>query len=231
MLRAAGAAPTEAAVEAPTTASPSVVCSECPAGHGAAGPCNVTAVAGAEVGGCEPCVPGSTFNDGVSGDGRTCRTCRTCPPHSVVKRSCNATHDTECECARDYYAQVLAADGGPADEGSHAVRHSIHRHSRRHPAMDQPTECRPCELCQHGWGAARACSATQNTVCRKCPSGTYSSLLSASLGCSVCSTCSEDQVTLHECTPIQDTVCAGTYCLSSASLCSMVRKVESYSKY
>ena len=72
------------------------------------------------------------------------------------------------------------------------------------------TECVACELCAHGWGAARACSPTQNTVCRKCPSGTFSSVLDSSLACSICSVCRDDQVTLHDCTPIQDTVCAGS---------------------
>jgi len=200
----------------------SINCSAaCPAGTGSLGGCPQ------DVADCAaPCDDSVTFNDGGSW---RCRTCRTCPPNSRVKRACNATHDTECECERDFFqSEPESADSGH-------VRHSNHRQSRHRPlgSATEPTECRACELCQHGWGAARPCSLTQNTVCRKCPAGTYSSVLSSSLGCSVCSVCREDQVTLHECTPIQDTVCAGNlhilflhYLLKRPKLAALLKNSE-----
>jgi hypothetical protein len=109
-----------------------------------------------------------------------------------------------------------------AAEGSN-VHHARHHHGEEMMMMT----CRACDLCPHGYGAARACSSTHNTVCRKCPASTYSSVLSASHGCSVCTVCRDDQVTLHECTPIMDTVCAGKnknihhHLSSSSSFCSL----------
>ena len=197
-------------------------CSECPVGSGVSRAChhrhghrNDSAHEAThepfEDTQCEPCVAGVTFSDAPSRHA-ACRACRVCPPNSRVKRECDATHDTECECERDHYAEITyQTSNNETDavisESSDAPPHARHKHGASHvvPILT----CRPCELCPHGYGAARACSSTHNTVCRKCPTSTYSSVLSASLGCSVCTVCREDQVTLHECTPIQDTVCAG----------------------
>ena len=54
-------------------------------------------------------------------------------------------------------------------------------------------------------GVWKTCRLTRNTVCRKCPPGTYSGVL----GCVLCTSCRSDQVMLQECSPIQDTVCVG----------------------
>lgn len=132
-----------------------------------------------------------TFSDSASKH-LPCRACRTCPPNSHMKRECNVTHDAECECDKDHYQELMVNE-----------EHARHKHGQHQ------FTCKPCDLCQHGYGAARACSANHNTVCRKCPASTYSSVLSSSAGCLVCTVCRDDQVTLHECTPIQDTVCAG----------------------
>lgn len=183
-------------------------CSECPAGSGVTKACNnhhndtATAMEDTQ---CEPCQAGSTFSDSASRH-LACRTCRTCPPNSRVKRECNVTHDTECECDKDHYQELVAMMTTTPEEVETTTPHARHKHGHQQAVLT----CKPCDLCPHGYGAARACSATHNTVCRKCPTSTYSSVLSSSAGCSVCTVCRDDQVTLHECTPIQDTVCAGT---------------------
>ncbi|XP_046441677.1 tumor necrosis factor receptor superfamily member 16-like [Daphnia pulex] len=235
----------------------SVLCSECPAGTGVARLCtikgqganpfaaaqNVTEDQDEEeeeeeeemATKCEPCVNGATFSDSASRHS-PCRACRTCPAHSRVKRECNATHDTECECDRDHYQEIsyqqqqqtvvtndLVDQGVDESSGvapTTTTPHARHRHGasihqlqpqqqQQQPSEQQPVmSCKSCDLCPHGYGAARACSSTHNTICRKCPTSTYSSVLSATHGCSVCTVCRDDQVTLNECTPIQDTVCA-----------------------
>jgi len=209
-------------------------CSECPAGWAASQPCNVTSettTTSATTTGvqCQSCQSGVTFNDAPGADA-VCRTCRVCPANSRVERACDTTSDTQCQCLRDFYldvsyvavkmenatqidlvAAVEMVEAAP--NATQRLRREAQTEPETEPATETETmvklsECRACELCAHGWGAARACSPHQNTVCRKCPSGTFSSILSASLACSVCSVCRHDQVTLHECTPIQDTVCA-----------------------
>ena len=219
------AAEAEAAIdrdEAIAAITTTTQCSECPIGTGVAKLCNTTTIQ--EDTQCEPCVAGSTFSD-ASSRHSACRSCRVCPENSRVRRECNATHDTECECERDFYQEMITAAAAVAaamtsqneDENGvnstvvaaegNNVHHARHHHGEEMMMMT----CRACDLCPHGYGAARACSSTHNTVCRKCPASTYSSVLSASHGCSVCTVCRDDQVTLHECTPIMDTVCAGKY--------------------
>ncbi len=206
-------------------------CTECPSGTGVIRLCskrdhnnnNATTALETE---CEACVSGETFSDSPSRH-LPCRACRTCPPNSRVKRECNATHDTECECDRDHYQEIsyqqqqqqtvtneVAEEGVDGQQQSTdeamtttPLPHARHKHGLV-PGV-AVMSCKACDLCPHGYGAARACSSTQNTICRKCPTSTYSSVLSATHGCSVCTVCRDDQVTLHECTPIQDTVCAG----------------------
>lgn len=173
---------------------------------------------------CEPCVSGATFSDSASRHW-PCRACRTCPPNSRVKRECNATHDTECECDRDHYQEIsyqqtvitneLAQPDEGVDDATTLPLHARHKHGASFRQQQPIMTCKSCDLCPHGYGAARPCSSTHNTICRKCPTSTYSSVLSATHGCSVCTVCRDDQVTLNECTPIQDTVCAGRNFLRS----------------
>lgn len=196
---------------------------------------------------CEPCVSGVTFSDSPSRHS-ACRVCRTCPPNSRVKRECNATHDTECECEPDYYQefsyqaeQAIVTNQTDGQEGVVGVGvgvdvdllqptadslvsadamttpHARHKHGSTSgsgvSSLVQPVvavmSCKACDLCPHGYGAARACSASHNTICRKCPTSAYSSVSSATQGCSVCTVCRDDQVTINECTPFMDAVCAG----------------------
>ncbi|XP_076374216.1 tumor necrosis factor receptor superfamily member 16-like isoform X1 [Tachypleus tridentatus] len=113
----------------------------------------------------------------ASDDETVCVKCSECPKNSRLVKKCNATHDVECACEKGFYMDT------------------------------KEKACKHCELCSHGWRVARQCFATINTVCRKCPPGTYSGLLSGTLGCELCITCRESQVILQECTPIQDTIC------------------------
>ncbi|XP_076374217.1 tumor necrosis factor receptor superfamily member 16-like isoform X2 [Tachypleus tridentatus] len=116
----------------------------------------------------------------ASDDETVCVKCSECPKNSRLVKKCNATHDVECACEKGFYMDT------------------------------KEKACKHCELCSHGWRVARQCFATINTVCRKCPPGTYSGLLSGTLGCELCITCRESQVILQECTPIQDTICIAT---------------------
>ena len=193
-------------------------CAECPAGWGVSQRCsNASAAASAAASEapvaldtqCQPCEPGATFSDAASRDA-PCRACRVCPPNSRTRRACDVVQDAECECERDYYQYMsYVTSEAPREDAAPGDDNAGDDQTAPTAASVLVMECKSCDLCPHGWGAARACSAQHNTVCRKCPAGTFSSVLSASLACSVCSVCRDDQVTLHECTPIQDTVCAG----------------------
>lgn len=156
---------------------------------------------------CQPCVNGQSFSDSSSRH-LGCRACRTCPPNSRVKRECNATHDTECECLADFYQdyqQPQQQQTVTNETEEEETPHARHKHGIAVSVMS----CKACDLCPHGYGAARACSSTHNTICRKCPTSAYSSVLSSTQGCSVCTVCRDDQVTINECTPFMDAVCAG----------------------
>lgn len=112
------------------------------------------------------------------GNNATCRACSNCSLHAHVAEPCNATHDAACECNRGFHWD----------------------------SVEQ--RCQLCDLCPHGYGAARPCGPHSNTECRECALGShYSGILSGNLGCSPCSVCKENQVMLQECNPIQDTVC------------------------
>lgn len=108
-----------------------------------------------------------------------CRPCSGCGENAHVKLKCTSIRDTRCECDRDHYW-----DAGKG-------------------------RCRPCDLCPHGWGAMRACTPYRNSACRRCPSGTYSAVLSTSLACFPCTACKARQTMVQACNRIQDTVCSG----------------------
>lgn len=106
-----------------------------------------------------------------------CRLCSGCSENAHVKRPCNASQDTVCECNRDFYWDGVKG------------------------------QCKRCDLCPHGWGAMRSCSPHRNSACRKCLPGTYSSVLSATLACFPCTDCGSRRLVVQQCTQIQDTVC------------------------
>ena len=113
-------------------------CQQCGPGTGVHAPCtpaNNTI--------CHPCRMGESYSEDWSHI-ETCRPCRICPHYSHTKHMCNLTHDTICECDKNYYFETNV--GG----------------------------CRPCESCPMGYGVKRQCNSTVNTVCWQCPAGTYS---------------------------------------------------------
>ncbi|RWS17414.1 tumor necrosis factor receptor superfamily member 16-like protein [Dinothrombium tinctorium] len=107
----------------------------------------------------------------------TCRKCSQCPKDAHLVQKCTLTQDSLCACEKGFFLSTVS------------------------------NECKPCTPCPHGWGVWRQCSRNRNAVCRKCPPGTYSGVLSGTLGCFLCKSCRSDQILLQECSPIQDTIC------------------------
>ncbi|XP_074660809.1 tumor necrosis factor receptor superfamily member 16-like [Tubulanus polymorphus] len=148
---------------------------------------------------CKTCQPGygvvaeCTYADGASEcdlcvPGRTfsdrishtkCKPCTVCGANSHARHACNATHDAVCECNTDFFYD-----------------------------KDQ-NRCRLCEMCKEGQGASRPCKSSHNTKCAECPNGTFSDVMSGTLGCVPCSKCRSHEVMLKACTPSQDTICMG----------------------
>ncbi|CAI9719777.1 tumor necrosis factor receptor superfamily member 16-like [Octopus vulgaris] len=146
-------------------------CQLCEPGSGVVGNCtrNQDTV-------CAPCQAGKTFSSQASST-EECKPCSTCPEHTYIKKVCNVTHDTQCECSTGFfYSTELQA-------------------------------CMLCTLCPVGWGAVRPCSPTENSWCQRCPNNTYSHLISGTIGCVKCRTCARDQIMIQPCTDTQDTVC------------------------
>ena len=109
----------------------------------------------------------------------SCRTCRKCPKGANIFRNCSKNRDTICSCKKGFFFYI----------GNN--------------------ECKLCKKCPAGYGVWRHCSRTRNTYCRRCPSDTFSSVSSSTLGCITCKTCKSNEILLQECTAGQDTVCVG----------------------
>lgn len=108
-----------------------------------------------------------------------CKKCSSCPKNGKVIRSCSPEHDTMCMCERGTYLDILAY------------------------------ECKPCSPCAHGSGVFRKCNRHRDTECRPCMPGFYSAVLSNELSCTLCDTCTSNQIMLQECSRIENTVCIG----------------------
>lgn len=108
-----------------------------------------------------------------------CRKCSSCPKNGRMIRSCSRDHDTVCLCERGSYLDILAY------------------------------ECKPCSPCAHGSGVFRKCNRHRDTECRPCMPGFYSAVLSNELSCTLCDTCTSNQIMLQECSRIENTVCIG----------------------
>ncbi|CAG2100271.1 unnamed protein product [Medioppia subpectinata] len=48
---------------------------------------------------------------------------------------------------------------------------------------------------------------SRNTVCRKCPPGTFSGVQTGTIGCILCTKCNSDEVMLEECSGVHDSIC------------------------
>jgi len=108
-----------------------------------------------------------------------CQNCSECQKHSHVKKTCTLTHDTVCECNVDFFFNMVAK------------------------------ECLLCNFCPIGYGAIIPCNGLQNSVCYKCPNGTYSDVKSATLQCKRCTRCTSRQVEIQACRDTDDTICYG----------------------
>ena len=114
-------------------------------------------------------------------DGK-CTPCTVCGDLEFTATSCNASHDTVCECQPGYYKDIK--DG----------------------------QCKTCRKCPVGWGASPACTSTSNTVCVACPPHSYSSIESSTKSCQSCTICDpSDEFELQQCTAQQDTSCFRKY--------------------
>ncbi|NP_001161625.1 p75 neurotrophin receptor-like protein precursor [Saccoglossus kowalevskii] len=107
---------------------------------------------------CEQCETETTFSSDWSHI-TPCQQCSSCPTNMQVKIPCNATHDTVCECATNYYMN------------------------------DKDFSCSQCDMCPAGYGAFVACGPLQNSVCAACGNGTYSDETSTMAECKQCAVC------------------------------------------
>lgn len=134
---------------------------------------------------CVLCEVAVSFRNGV-GPG-TCKPCTSCGEDAIEVSSCNGTHDAQCRCPRGKYYETYANNDS---SGSNlAIR------------------CKQCSVCTHGSGVSKQCTENQDTLCRKCPPGSYSEVISGYRDCAPCTVCKEDQIMLQECNRIQDTIC------------------------
>lgn len=108
-----------------------------------------------------------------------CRNCSECKKDSHVKVKCTLTEDTVCECNMDFFFSNIEK------------------------------QCLLCNFCPIGFGAFTKCDRFQNSVCYKCPNGTYSDVKSAIQPCYPCTKCSEGQAEFKPCTLTEDTICYG----------------------
>lgn len=111
--------------------------------------------------------------------------CRLCPAHSIQLAPCRPPLETQCRCVVGRW-------------------------------LDRQTQkCHKCSSCESGSGVVRPCSANHDSLCQKCPGGTYSRLSSTSNAgqtthirhCIQCTVCRSDQVKIQNCTEHMDTVC------------------------
>ncbi|VDI48839.1 nerve growth factor receptor (TNFR superfamily member 16) [Mytilus galloprovincialis] len=108
-----------------------------------------------------------------------CQNCSECKKDSHVKTPCTIVEDTICECNVDFYFHTVAK------------------------------ECSLCNFCPIGYGAIIPCNRLQNSICLKCPNGTYSDVKSATLPCKRCTKCSSGQAEFKPCSDTENTICYG----------------------
>ncbi|CAL8261180.1 unnamed protein product [Gadus morhua 'NCC'] len=76
-----------------------------------------------------------------------------------------------------------------------------------------------CFACPGGYRVRKDCRATLNTLCSKCPDGTFKEGFSGQKQCSACTKCVRGQKVKKFCTPTSDTECEipdGFFCSESA---------------
>uniref|UniRef100_A0A8C5BQ69 TNFR-Cys domain-containing protein n=1 Tax=Gadus morhua TaxID=8049 RepID=A0A8C5BQ69_GADMO len=85
-----------------------------------------------------------------------------------------------------------------------------------------------CLACTRGYRVHRDCTATANTLCSKCPDGTFKEGLSGQKQCSACTKCVRGQEVKKFCTPTSDTECEipdGFFCSESFFMISSTKSI------
>ncbi|XP_006817790.1 uncharacterized protein LOC102801757 [Saccoglossus kowalevskii] len=92
------------------------------------------------------------------------------------------------------HVEALTCDGG------HSPKYLSHD-----PYGNQM--CQKCSKCPPGSGVSVECQGSRDTVCERCPEGTYSGTWSATRICLPCTMCSPHQRTIRECTSTRNAKC------------------------
>ncbi|XP_063798078.1 tumor necrosis factor receptor superfamily member 8-like [Pseudophryne corroboree] len=115
-----------------------------------------------------------------------CETCKQCAAADflVPVQHCSSSSEAICECQPGYYCQT--------------------------PVYNTCARCVPHTECPPGYGARRRGTAKEDTECEVCPGGTYSSVTSATGGCTSHTNCSKlDQRTAKKGNATADAMCLG----------------------
>nr|CDS17169.1 tumor necrosis factor receptor superfamily [Echinococcus granulosus] len=128
---------------------------------------------------CRPCQEGSEFSLEASATAKCmqCRQCQELHPFAKFRKHCTPTSDAVCECVSGYFF--------------------IEAHST----------CQSCTKCPPGQGAEKPCEWNENSVCKPCAEGTWSSTDSATDTCQTCRRCKPGQIEMRPCTATQNTLC------------------------
>ena len=152
--------------------------------------------------GCEKCIEGSTYSSSI-GSELTCLPCSKCPEDAKIVRRCNITHDTVCVCGHEQMNESYISS---VNEAPTALDRS-HLFLRMRFLSADTKQCKLCDLCSAGWGASRPCGDGFNTMCNRCPQGTFSDRLHATAPCLKCRRCKRGLKVLRTCSTTRNTVC------------------------
>ncbi|KAM7537699.1 hypothetical protein Aperf_G00000076712 [Anoplocephala perfoliata] len=128
---------------------------------------------------CRPCQDGSEFSLEASATSKCmqCKQCQELHPFAKFRKHCTPTSDAVCECVAGYFF--------------------IEAHST----------CQSCTKCPPGQGADKPCEWNEDSACKPCAEGTWSSTDSASEKCQTCKKCKPGQIEMRPCTASQNTLC------------------------
>ncbi|KAL5109771.1 Tumor necrosi factor receptor superfamily member 16 [Taenia crassiceps] len=128
---------------------------------------------------CRPCQEGSEFSLEASATAKCmqCKQCQELHPFAKFRKHCTPTSDAVCDCVSGYFF--------------------IEAHST----------CQSCTKCPPGQGAEKPCEWNENSVCKPCAEGTWSSTDSATDRCQTCRKCKPGQIEMRPCTATQNTLC------------------------
>ncbi|KAJ0068890.1 hypothetical protein NL108_014017, partial [Boleophthalmus pectinirostris] len=129
---------------------------------------------------CEPCGPEQyleNWNFAIN-----CLSCIKCKASKGLQeeRSCSPTKRTKCRCMPDRYC-VMSSNG-------------------------QCQDCTAYKKCKKGFGVFVKGTDTSNVICKKCPEGTFSDIVSSTEACKNHSICDERHI-ISKGNATSDTVC------------------------